>query len=153
MAIEAWRPMREMRRLTDEMERLMEESFAPFEGRFWERWPMARMRAFPVNLYQKNNDLVIEASMPGIRPEDVEVNVSGRTLTIKAERKESKEVKEEDYYCREVTAGRFFRQIELPSEVQGDKGEANYERGMLRLRLPLAQAAKEVPIKVKAAGA
>ena len=153
MAIEMWRPMREMRRLTEEMERLMEETFGPFEFRIREMLPAARMRFFPVNMYQKNNDLIVEASLPGVRPEDVDVSITGRTLTIRAERKEAREVKEEEYYCREMVAGRFFRQLTLPAEVQADKAEANYELGMLRLRLPLAEVAKESHIKVKAAGA
>ncbi len=150
MAIEMWRPMREMRRLTDEMERVMEETFGPFERRIWAPLPIARMRMFPVNMYQKNNDLIIEASLPGIRPEDVDISISGRTLTIRAERKEAREVKEEDYYYREMAAGRFFRQMTLPTDVQADKAEANYENGVLRLRLPVAAAAKEAHIKIKA---
>lgn len=150
MAIELWRPMREMRRLTDEMERLMEETFAPFERRFWEPLPMVRMRTFPLNIYQKDNDLIVEAALPGIRPEDVEVTVSGRTLTIRAERKEAKETKEEDYFYREMKAGRFHRQVMLPADVQAEKAEASYDNGVLRLRLPMTAAAKEVPIKVKA---
>lgn len=151
MAIELWRPMREMRRLAEEMERLMEEAFEPFERPMGERLPIPTIRFFPVNIYRKNNDLMVEASLPSIRPEDVDVSVTGRTLTIRAERKEAKEIKEEDFYRREVEAGRFYRKLTLPEEVQADKAEARYENGMLRLRLPLAQAAKESHIPVKAA--
>lgn len=153
MSIELWRPRREMERLTDEMERLMEETFGPYEGRPWAFIPRLRRRMFPVNLYQKNNDLIVEASLPGIRPEDVDVSVSGRTLTIRAERKEAKEVKEEDYYYRELATGHFSRQVTLPVDVQADKGEATYENGLLRLRLPLVPAAREAHITVKTAGA
>ncbi|MBI4322056.1 MAG: Hsp20/alpha crystallin family protein [Chloroflexi bacterium] len=148
MAVEIWRPMREMRRFADEMERLMEEF--PFERHLWEPMLGARMRVFPVNLFRRDNDLVIEASLPGIRPEDVDVSVAGRTLTIRAERKEAAEVKEENYYYRELGVGRFFRQITLPIDVQADKAEASYENGVLRLRLPSVAAAKEAHIKVKA---
>lgn len=150
MAIELWRPMREMRRLTEEMDRLMEEAFRPFEGRMLEPLPIGR--AFPLNVYQKDNDVVVEASLPGIRPEDIDVSVSGRNLTIRAERKESRETREEDYYYREMRAGRLMRQVTLPSEVQPDKGEASYENGVLRLRLPVAEAAKETHLKIKAPG-
>ena len=149
MSLELWQPMREMRRLTDEMERMMEEAFEPFEHR-WERLAPS-MRFFPVNMYRQNNDLIVEAMLPGIRPEDVDIGVSGNTLTIRAERKEAKERKEEDYYYHEVEAARFFRQLTLPSDVRADKAEAKYENGMLRLRLPMAGAAKEARIKVKAA--
>ena len=149
MSLELWRPMREMRRLTEEMERMMEEAFEPFE-RYWER-PRTLMRFFPVNMYRQNNDLIVEATLPGIRPEDVDISVSGRTLTIRAERREEKERREEEYYYREVEAGRFYRQLTLPADVQVDKAEARYENGMLRLRLPISGAAKEAHIKVKAA--
>ncbi|MGI5837519.1 MAG: Hsp20/alpha crystallin family protein [Chloroflexota bacterium] len=149
MSLELWQPMREMRRLTDEMERMMEKAIEPFERR-WER-PGALTRFFPVNMYRQNNDVMVEATLPGIRPEDVDISVSGNTLTIRAERKEEKERKEEDYYYREVEAAHFFRQLTLPGEVQADKAEAKYENGMLKLRLPLSGAAKESRIKVKAA--
>ncbi|MGE5617698.1 MAG: Hsp20/alpha crystallin family protein [Sphingomonadaceae bacterium] len=149
MTLELWRPMREMRRLTDELERMMEEAIEPFE-RHWER-PGVAMRFFPVNMYRQNNDVIVEATLPGVRPEDVDISVSGNTLTIRAERKEEKERKEEDYYYREVGTARFFRQLTLPSEVQADKAEARYENGILRLRLPMSGAAKESHIKVKAA--
>mgnify|MGYP005843894005 CR=1 FL=1 len=149
MAIELWRPMREMRRLAEEMDRMMEETFGPIERRPWEMLPGVRMRLFPVNMYKKNNDIMVEASLPGIRPEDVDVSVSGRTLTIRAERKEAKEIREEDFYCHEMAAGSFFRQMTLPVDVQADKAEATFENGLLRLRLPLSPAAKEAHIKVK----
>lgn len=149
MSLELWRPMREMRRLTEEMERMMEEALEPFERR-WER-PSVLTRFFPVNMYRQNNDLIVEATLPGIRPEDVDISVSGRTLTIRAERKEEKERREEDYYYREVEAGRFYRQLTLPADVQADKAEARYENGVLRLRLPMSGAAREAHIKVKAA--
>ncbi len=149
MSLELWRPMREMRRLSEEMERMMEEAMEPFERR-WER-PGALARFFPVNMYRQNNDLIVDATLPGIHPEDVDVSVSGNTLTIRAERKEEKERKEEDYYYREVEAARFFRQLTLPADVQADKAEAKYEKGMLRLRLPMTGAAREARIKVKAA--
>lgn len=149
MSLELWRPMREMRRLTDEMERMMEEAIEPFDHRR-ERLG-AQTRFFPVNMYRQNNDVMVEATLPGIRPEDVDISVSGNTLTIRAERKEEKERKEEDYYYREVEAARFFRQFTLPADVQTDKAEARYENGMLKLRLPISGAAKESRIKVKAA--
>lgn len=148
MAIERWRPTREIRRLTEEMERLMEEAL---ERRGRALAPGARTRFFPVNLYRKNNDLIVEALLPDVRPEDIDVSVTGRTLTLRAERKEAKEAREEDYYYREIEAVRYFRQLTLPEEVQADKAEARYENGTLRLRLPLAAAAKEARVEVKAA--
>lgn len=152
MAIEPWRPMREMRRLADEMERLMEESFGPLST--WLREPLAptMMRTFPVNVYQKNSDVIVEAVLPGVRREDIDVSVSDRTLTIRAERKETREVRDEDYFRREVAVGRFFRQITLPVDVRADQAEATFENGILRLRLPQAAAAKKVPIKAAAGG-
>jgi HSP20 family protein len=148
MAMEIWRPMREMRRLTEEMDRMMEDAFGPFGRRFYESSPM-RMFDVPVNVYQKDNELHIEASLPDIRPEDVDVSITGRTLTVKVERKETKEIKEEDYLRREWMTGRMFRQVTLPAEVDADKAEATYENGVLHLRLPLSTKAGESHIKVK----
>lgn len=151
MTMEIWRPMREMRRLTEEMDRMMEETFGPFGRRTWEMLPIS-MHDFPINVYQNENELHIEASLPDVRPEDVDVSISGRTVTIKAERKETKEIKEEEYFRREWTAGRFFRQVTLPTEVQADKAEATYENGILRLRLPFSAKLGESHIKVKSIG-
>lgn len=151
--MQPWRPMQEMRRLADEMERLMEEAFGPMAARI--RGPVAPMlvmRTFPVNVYQKNSDVIVEAELPGVRREDLDVSVSGRTLAIRAERKEAREVKEEDYYRREVGVGRFWREITLPVEVRADQAEATFENGMLRLRLPQVEAVKKVPIQIKGGG-
>ncbi len=150
MSLEMWRPLREMRRLSGELERYMGET-GPLERYMWEPLLGGRMRLFPINVYQKGNDVIVDASLPGVRPEDVDVSVSGRTLTIRAERHEAREATEEDYLYREVETGRFFRQVALPTEVQADKADARFENGMLRLRLPSTQAAGESHIKVKAA--
>lgn len=149
MTLEVWRPMRELRRLADEMERMMEETLGPLE------LPVAPTgigRTFPVNIYEKDNDLIVEAALPGVRPEDVDISISGRTLTISAERKETKEIKEEDYYRHEIAFRRYHRTMTLPVDVQADKAEATFEHGILRLRLPEVGAAKKVPIRVKSSG-
>jgi HSP20 family protein len=85
-----------------------------------------------------------------VKPEDIDVSVSGDLLTIKAEVKEEKEVKEENYFRRERRFGTFCRSVTLPIEVDVDKAKAEYENGVLTLTFPKAEAVKPKVIKVKA---
>ncbi len=146
MAIEPWDPFREMTRAQHVIDRMMEEAFRP-----WGQAVGERFRSFPVDVYQTDADVFVKAALPGVRPEDVDVSVSGKTATITAERKETKEVKTEQYLYQELGLGRFTRQITLPTEVQTDKADATFEHGVLNLRLPKAVAAKATHLKVKAA--
>ena len=80
--------------------------------------------------------------MPGIKPEDVEVEVTGDTLTIKAETKSEEKVEEEDYLCRECHYGSYFRAITLPQALKTEKAEASFDDGVLTLTIPREKEAK-----------
>lgn len=143
MAMVRWDPFREMERLRDEMDRFLGESVGR-TGLLPER-----LSTFPVDVSQTGNEVTVKAAMPGIKPEDVRIEVLGSTLTITGERKEEKETKEENYTTREMRMGRFQRQIMLPSEVNPDAAQAKYENGVLTLTLPLSEKAKPKTIQVK----
>lgn len=105
----------------------------------------------PVDVYQTDKEYVVKASMPGVKPDDVEVSMIGETLTIKAALQEDKEVKAEGWLVRESRHGAFARSVTLPTEVQADKVEATLEHGILILKLPKAEAVVPKTIKVKTA--
>ncbi len=104
----------------------------------------------PLDVYQTANEVVIKASLPGFKPEEVDISVTGDTVTIKGEHKEEKETREENYLLQERHYGSFSRSITVPVEIKSEKAEASFEDGVLKLTLPKAEAVKPKQIKVKA---
>ena len=103
-----------------------------------------------VEVFDKDDRLVVKAEIPGMKEEDIDVSVEDNTLTIRGERKAETEVKEEDYYCCERSYGTFFRSMSLPSKVDAEKIEANYEDGVLEVTLPKASEVQSKKVKVSA---
>ena len=103
-------------------------------------------------MYQTDENVVIRASVPGVKPEEVDITITGSTLTIKGETRSEQEVKKEDYFRQERSYGAFTRSITLPSSLETDKAEATFENGVLSLTIPKAEAMKPKQIKVKPKG-
>jgi len=101
-------------------------------------------------MYQQDSNVVVKASVPGVKPQDIDVSVVGNTLTIKGEMKEEKEVKEENIIRRERCVGAFSRSMTLPNPVDTSKAKATFENGVLTLSLPVAEEAKPKEIRVEA---
>ena len=143
-----WRPFREL----GEMERRFEDILGrPFLPAVWRRIPMVEMGWAPsIEVFEKEDKLVVKAELPGMKEEDIDISVVGDTLTIKGERKAESEVKEEDYYCCERSYGSFSRSIAVPSSVDANKIEANYEDGVLEVSLPKAPEVKPKKVTVSA---
>lgn len=141
-----WEPFREMTSLRDAMDRLFEDSFV----RPTRLWPGQLVGEIPIDMYQTANDVVVKASLPGVKPEEVDISITGDTLTIRGEHKEEHEAKQEDYFCKERRYGAFSRSVMLPVQVKTDKAEATFENGTLTLTLPKAEEVKPKQIKIKA---
>ncbi len=144
-----WDPFGEMLSLRDAMDRLFEESFVrPFGER---PWLGGEARTLALDIYETDDDLVVEASLPSIGPDDVDISIVGNSLTIKGEteREEEKEEKGK-YHYRERRYGAFQRTVSLPVEVNADKAEATFENGVLKLSLPKVEEAKPKRITIKA---
>jgi HSP20 family protein len=94
--------------------------------------------------------MVVKASLPGVKPEEVDISITKDTLTIKGEHKEEQEVKQDDYFRKERYYGAFSRSLILPVQVQSDKAEATFENGILTLTLPKSEEVKPKQIKIKA---
>jgi HSP20 family protein len=103
-----------------------------------------------LDVHQTSNEVVVKAVLSGLKPEDVSIDITGETLTIKEERKAEQEGKEEDYLYQERRYGAFSRGVVLPSGLKSDKAEATMEDGVLTLTAPKAEKAKPKAIKVKA---
>ncbi|HIC95788.1 TPA: Hsp20/alpha crystallin family protein, partial [Candidatus Bipolaricaulota bacterium] len=131
MALTRWDPFREMMSLREAIDQLFEESFVRPS-----RWLMPRWEGvgtLPIDMYETDEAVVVKASIPGIKPEDLDISVAGDTLTIKGETRAEEEVKRENYYCRERRFGAFGRSVTLPVPVVADKAEAVFENGVLTL--------------------
>jgi HSP20 family protein len=128
------------------MDRLFDEGFS----RPWRMLPSNEHydASFPVEVSETDNEIEVKASLPGVKPEEVDVTVQNDVLTIKAEHKDTAEEKKRDYYRREIRYGSFQRSLSLPISVDSDKAEATFENGELYLRLPKADAVKAKQIKV-----
>ncbi len=146
MAIIRWEPFREMMSLREAMDRLFEDSLV----RPWRFWPDAARWELPIDMYQTANDVIVKAALPGVKPEEVDISITGDTLTIKGEHREEEEVKQEDYFCKERRYGTFSRSVTIPVPVKSGQAEAVFENGILTLTLPKAEEIKPKQIKVKA---
>jgi HSP20 family protein len=141
----------------DEAERWFEEAFRrPLSLLSRRRWPWTRMSELEeispsVDIFEKGNDLVVKAELPGMRKEDIEVSVTDHTMRISGEKKREEKIEKKNYYWEERSYGSFTRSFQIPSEVQTDKVEANFKDGVLEIRIPKTKEAlnKEKKVKVK----
>jgi HSP20 family protein len=101
-----------------------------------------------VDVCETNDKVLVTASIPGIKPEDIKITVTGDVLQLSGEMKEDNERDEATYHVRERRFGSFNRSIYLPTPVVSDKAEALFENGVLKLTLPKAEEARPKAIKV-----
>lgn len=135
-------PTHDILTIRDLMERMFDETLAPanysvnVEGRL------------TVDAYTTQDEIVVQAALPGVKPESVEITVENDTLKISAEL--PKRLENVDYAFTERPQGRFSRTLMLNVAVEADKAEAHFENGLLTLKLPKAETVKPKTIKVKA---
>jgi HSP20 family protein len=141
MAIIRWDPFREMTSLQNQMSRLFTTAF---DGR-QESWLPA------VDVFETKDSVVLKAELAGMNPDDIEIEVDDNVLTIKGERKFEEEVDEGRYYRVERRFGSFQRSLALPQGVKSDDITANYEDGILEVKVPKVEQEKPQRIEVKGA--
>jgi HSP20 family protein len=135
----------EMDRLRNEMERLYDRFFdlRPFH-RFTEEgeWMPS------VDVSETAKEIIVNAEVPGVEAKDIDVSLNGNVLTIKGERNREHEENEENFHRIERSYGSFYRSLQLPSEVDGDRIKATYKKGVLRISLPKTkkEAGKKIEI-------
>ena len=146
MAITRWDPFAELASMRRAMDRTFDDKLL--------RMPWSGLgdggEQFAIDMYQTDNDVVVKASLPGVKPEDVDITLAGDMLIIKGETRDEKEVKEESYFHKEHRYGSFSRSITLPSNLKADNAEASFENGMLTITIPKSEETKPKSIKVKA---
>ena len=102
-----------------------------------------------IDVYQTPNEIVIESAVAGVRPEDLDINVTNDSVTIKGRRHREKKVADDDYFYRECYWGRFSRSVILPQEVDPDSAGVNFKNGILTIRLPKLNRKKAKRLKVE----
>ena len=141
-----WEPAREMMTLREAMDRLFDDAFTrPLSVR--DGWSMASPA---IDMYQTDNEVVVRASIPGIKADEVQINVTGDVLTLKGEVKQEEERKDRAWHIREQRFGSFERSVALPTAVKSDQAEAVFENGILTVTLPKADEVKPRTINIKA---
>lgn len=119
----------------------------------WEGETEATLFEPSVNVFEEGDNVVVEAQLPGLKKEDLQLNLTGDRLTLRGETKQESEKKDRNYYRKEARYGSFERTIPLPYEVVGDKAKAELKDGVLRVSLPKSETARQHTrqIEVKAA--
>ena len=149
-----WEPGREMMTLREAMDRLFDDAFTrPFsltrEGGSASAWASPA-----IDMYQTNDEVVVRAALPGIKPDEVQINVNSDTtapvVTIRGEMKHEEETKEKAWHLREHRWGAFERSVRLPTGVMADRASADFENGILTITLPKSEEVKPKTISVKA---
>jgi HSP20 family protein len=129
--------MHELASMQRALDRLYDQPWEPQDERIYQ---------LPVDVYSTANELVIEASVPGIDPDNVEITLEGETLTIKGQRLGT--LDNVDYIIQERRHGAFARTLTLNVSVQADEAEAVFEQGVLKLTIPKAKEVRPKVIKV-----
>ena len=101
-----------------------------------------------VNIYEDNDELVVEAELPGVDPEKLEVSINEHVLTLKGEKSSEHSERKNGWYRAERSSGNFQRSFSLPWEVDVDKSTSKYTHGVLVVRLPKGEQAKRKAIPV-----
>ena len=137
----------------EDMERWFEEAFRkPFFAPSWMpriRLPEMMGEVSPsVDIFEDGNSVVVKAEVPGMRKEDIEVNLTQDTITISGHKKEEEKVEKKDFYRLERSFGSFTRKLRLPTDILTDKAKASFKDGVLEVRIPKSPTAKSKKIPI-----
>jgi len=141
-----WDPFHQLSSLRDEIDRLFESPFSALsEGLqpFMSGWSPA------LDLYEDKDNFLLKAELPGMKKDEIEIQLHDGVLTLSGERKEEKKSEGADIHRSERFVGRFQRTLTLPSQVDADKVKASYQDGILTVTLPKSEAAKPKQIQIK----
>jgi HSP20 family protein len=145
MELVPWKPFGDIGTFRGEMDRLWDRFFGerPFMKALSEEWSPS------VDVSETEDKVLVNAELPGLEAKDVNVSISGDLLTIKGEKKKEKEEKDEHHHYVERYEGSFQRSFRLPVDIQSDKVEASFKKGVLKIVLPKAEEAKKKAVEIK----
>ena len=140
-----WEPFRDMRRMHDRLDRMFDSAL--MGSSLSEEFASGSM---PIDLYETDDEVVVKAAAPGMKPDELDITITGDRLSIRGEVSEEHEEEKARYYVRERRFGSFHRSVSLPAPVDGDKANAEFENGILTLSIPKKEEAKPKSITIKA---
>jgi HSP20 family protein len=116
-------------------------------------WPRVRMPEIEevvpsIDIYEENNDVVVKAELPGMKKEDIDIELTEDVITLSGEKKKEEKVEKKNYYSIERSYGSFTRSFRLPADVKTDKADAQFKDGILEIKIPKTEEAKKRKIKV-----
>jgi len=146
MAITRWDPFRDLNILQERMNRVFEDA----AGRGWKTdEPSATTSWSPaVDIYETDNEITVQAELPGVDRKDIALQLENNVLTLKGERRFEKETNQENYHRIERSYGGFSRAFTIPTSVDDDKIRADYKDGILKIALPKKEQVKAKQIKI-----
>jgi len=144
-----WEPSREFSPMQDRLNRLFRESYNSERP---EEALTTTTLAPPVDIYEDEHNFMLKIEVPGIDEKDIDVRIEGNTLTVHGERKLEKEEKEENFRRVERHYGSFTRSFTLPGSIDPGQVSADYDKGVLKIKLPKKAEAKPKQIKVNIRG-
>ncbi len=138
MSITPWRELEAMR---ERFDRLFSELT---------RWRGGEL-SIPLDVQETDDAIIVRASLPGVRPDDISVELRQGVLTIRAETQEERAETKGTWHIRERRVGSAYRAITLPAPVREDEAQATYEHGVLEIRIPKAEAAerRRIPVQIR----
>ena len=147
MALIRWDPFRDLLTLQDRMDRLFEESIS--RNKVFEQSLASGVWSPAVDIYETNDEIVLKAELPGLRKEDVSIEVTDNSLILSGERMFEKDIREENYHRIERSYGSFSRTFSLPTTVDQDGVNAKFIDGILEIHIPKAEKTKAKVIEIK----
>lgn len=139
-----WRQFSGMRRWQEIIDKMWEDEN-------WEGSAKVKSNLMPaIDVYEKNNSVFVKCQLPGFKPEEVDINVTNESVSIKGEKKETKEEREKSFYHQEISYGSFYRSVILPARVKAEKSEAKFSDGILTISLPKLEIQKPRVVKIQA---
>lgn len=147
MTPEKWDPWRNLSFLQDRINRMFWEAFPEPRG---EDDEVSLGTWYPaVDIHETDTAIILEAELPGLKKEDIDIEIRENILTLKGERKDNKEIKEQNYYRQERRSGKFSRSITLPAVIDPEKVAASYKAGVLEVKIPKPEEQKPTQIDIK----
>ncbi len=136
MVLQRWYPIYDLRRMHEAMNRRWREYNPAHIGDAHRGW------AIPIDVVEEGDELLVRASLPGVNPDEIDVSIEDRVLTIKGEAKVEEESKDGGYFIRERRTGSFRRSVRLPETADTEKAKTQYENGVLTVALPKLESKK-----------
>jgi HSP20 family protein len=144
MTLVRWDPFRDLATFQNRLQRVLTDDSGSVEDRYGDWAP-------PVDIFERGDDLVIRAELPGLKTEEIDIRVENGNLVLHGERKHEKEIDDHKVHRLERVYGTFTRRFALPTSVDATKIGAIYKNGVLEVVLPKADEAKERRVEIKVA--